>query len=107
MRPALAEGIMAKKLTSTKATKPKAERAKPAPARTQSKTMTLEDALRQLESLSDAGVRAQNAKRGAGDNQFGVKLGDIRVLAKRIKTIHELALSLWKTGNLDAQFLAT
>ena len=52
-------------------------------------------------------MRAQNAKSGAGDNQFGVKRGDIRKLANKIKTNHELALSLWKTGNIDAQFLAT
>src|SRR5438093_12862662 len=89
---------MAKRVTSKKATKPKAAK---------SATMTLEETLRQLESLGNAGVRAQNAKRGAGDNQFGVKLGDLRVLAKKIKTNHELALSLWKTGNIDAQFLAT
>ena len=52
-------------------------------------------------------MRAQNAKSGAGDNQFGVSLGDIRALAKKIRTDHELALSLWETGNIDAQFLAT
>ena len=69
--------------------------------------VTLEEALRQLKALGDAGVRAQNAKRGAGDNQFGVARGDLRNLANKIKTNHELALSLWKTGNVDAQFLAT
>lgn len=74
--------------------------------------MTLEEALRQLEALGNAGVRAQNAKggpmgRGAGDNQFGVSRGDLRILAKKIKTNHEMALALWKTGNVDAQFLAT
>jgi 3-methyladenine DNA glycosylase AlkD len=52
-------------------------------------------------------LRAQNAKGGVGDNQFGVSLGDIRVLAKKIRTDHPLALSLWETGNVDAQFLAT
>jgi 3-methyladenine DNA glycosylase AlkD len=98
---------MAKKPTTKKATKPKAASAKTAPTRAKSTTMTLEETLRQLESLGNAGVRAQNAKRGAGDNQFGVKLGDIRNLANKIKTNHELALSLWKTGNTDAQFLAT
>ena len=97
---------MAKKVTSRKATENKAAKAKK-PAQTKSTTMTLEGTLRQLESLGNAGVRAQNAKRGAGDNQFGVKLGDIRILANKIKTNHELALSLWKTGNIDAQFLAT
>src|SRR5262245_2038377 len=103
---------MAKKSTSTKATKPKAAKAKTAPARAKSTTVTLEEAMRQLKSLGNAGVRAQNAKSGpwgsgAGDHQFGVSRGDVRKLAKKIKTNHELALSLWKTGNIDAQFLAT
>jgi 3-methyladenine DNA glycosylase AlkD len=102
---------MAKKLTSKQPTKLKPARAKPAPAQAKSATTTLEEALRQLESLGNAGVRAQNAKsgpwgRGAGDNQFGVKHGDIRVLAKKIKADHKLAMSLWETGNIDAQHLA-
>ena len=70
-------------------------------------TMTLKDTLKELKALGNAKVRAQNAKSGAGDNQFGVSLGDIRVLAKKIRTDHPLALSLWETGNIDAQFLAT
>ena len=69
--------------------------------------MTLNETLKQLKALGDAKVRAQNAKSGAGDNQFGVSLGNIRTLAKKIRTDHELALSLWETGNVDAQFLST
>jgi 3-methyladenine DNA glycosylase AlkD len=69
--------------------------------------MTLNETLKQLKALGDAKVRAQNAKSGAGDNQFGVSLGNIRVLTKKIRTDHELALSLWETGNIDAQFLST
>jgi 3-methyladenine DNA glycosylase AlkD len=73
--------------------------------------MNLEEAMRQLKSLGNESVRAQNAKSGplgsgAGDNQFGVQRGDVRNLANKIKTNHELALALWKTGNIDAQFLA-
>ena len=98
---------MAKKVTSRKAAKNKAAKAKTTPAQTRSTAITLEETLRQLESLGNAGVRAQNAKSGAGDNQFGVKRGDLRILANKIKTNHDLALSLWKTGNIDAQFLAT
>ena len=103
---------MAKQLTTKTATKNKAAKAKTAPAQTKSTTVTLEDALKQLESLGNEGVRAQNAKSsvfgdGAGDNQFGVALGDIRMVAKKIKTNHALALSLWDAGNVDAQFLAT
>jgi 3-methyladenine DNA glycosylase AlkD len=103
---------MAKNVTPKKATKPEAAKAKPAPARAKSATWTLDEVLRQLEALGNAGVRAQNAKggpwgRGAGDNQFGVARGDVRKLADKIKTNHALALALWKTGNVDAQFLAT
>jgi 3-methyladenine DNA glycosylase AlkD len=69
--------------------------------------ITVKDALQQLEALGNDKVRAHNTKYGAGDNQFGVKLGDIRALAKKIKSNHELGKALWKTGNIDAQFLAT
>ena len=69
--------------------------------------MTLEETMQQLEALGNEKMRAQNTKRGAGDDQFGVLLGDIRVLANKIKANHELALALWKTGNVDARLLAT
>jgi 3-methyladenine DNA glycosylase AlkD len=68
--------------------------------------MTLNEALKQLKALGDEKTRAHNTKWGAGDNQFGVKHGDIRVLAKKIKNDHALALPLWDTGNVDAQLLA-
>ena len=68
--------------------------------------MPLNETLKQLKALGDAKVKAWNAKSGAGKDQFGVALGDIRALAKKIKTDHALAVSLWETGNVDAQFLA-
>ena len=68
--------------------------------------MTLNETLKQLKALGNEKTRAHNTKYGAGDNQFGVKHGDIRVLAKKIQTNHELAMSLWETGNVDAQLLA-
>lgn len=68
--------------------------------------MTLKDALAQLKSLGDKKVRAHNQKKGAGENQFGVRLGDIRKLAATIKTGDQLALALWDTGNIDARLLA-
>lgn len=69
-------------------------------------THTLEATLAHLESLGSEKLRAQNAKRGAGANQYGVQLGDIRKLAAKIKTDHPLALALWETGNLEARLLA-
>src|SRR5688572_22809139 len=68
--------------------------------------MTLNETLKQLKALGNEKVRAQNAKSGAGDNQYGVSLGDIRTLAKKIKKDHALALALWDNGNVDAQFLS-
>jgi len=60
-----------------------------------------------LESKGDAKVRAMNLRNGAQENQFGVKMGDIRAIAKTIKVDHELGSELWRTGNVDAMFLAT
>ncbi|HTK73704.1 MAG TPA: DNA alkylation repair protein [Gemmataceae bacterium] len=68
--------------------------------------MTLNDTLKWLEALGNEATRKHNAKWGAGDNQFGVKHGDIRALAKKLQSKPELAMPLWKTGNVDAQLLA-
>jgi 3-methyladenine DNA glycosylase AlkD len=69
--------------------------------------MNVDEILARLQSLGDDARRAHNERAGAPDNQFGVKLGDIRAIAKQIKTNHALALRLWETGNVDAQLLAT
>jgi len=68
--------------------------------------MTLKIVLEELEALGNEKMMAQNIKHGAGENQFGVRLGDIRKLAKKIKVNHDLALELWKTENIDARLLA-
>ena len=68
--------------------------------------MKLEEALTRLEALGSEKVRARNTKHGAGDNQYGVQLGDIRKLAEKIKADHELGLALWETENEDARLLA-
>jgi 3-methyladenine DNA glycosylase AlkD len=69
--------------------------------------MTLDEILGRLEALGHEKVRKLNSRTGAGDNQFGVQLGDLRKLAKTIKTNHELAMALWQTGNGDAMLLST
>ena len=68
--------------------------------------MTLNETLKQLKALGNEATRKHNAKWGAGDNQFGVKHGDLRALAKKIQSDPELAMPLWKSGNIDAQLLA-
>jgi hypothetical protein len=56
--------------------------------------MTVNEILARLKSLGDDARRAHNTKAGAPDHQFGVKIGDIRAMAKKIKTDHELVLNL-------------
>lgn len=67
---------------------------------------TVKEVLAELKALGDEKVRAINTKHGAGENQFGVKLGDIRKIAARFKTDHALALKLWDTENFEARLLA-
>ncbi|QXV66118.1 DNA alkylation repair protein [Mucilaginibacter sp. 21P] len=69
--------------------------------------MTVNEVLDQLKALGNEKVLAHNKKFGAGDNQFGVKMGGIRAIANKIKTDHELGKALWATGNVEARFIAT
>ena len=70
-------------------------------------TMSCEDVFAQLEAWGSESTRKMYARHGAGDNQFGVTLGNLRGLARKLKTNHGLALQLWATGNADAMILAT
>lgn len=68
---------------------------------------TLPDVLSRLESLGTEKMREQHRRRGAGDNQYGVPMGELRKVAKELKKHRELARPLWETGIIDAQLLAT
>jgi 3-methyladenine DNA glycosylase AlkD len=69
--------------------------------------MQIESLFARLKALGNDARRKHNAKAGAPVDQFGVKLGDLRTVAKELKTNHPLALELWATGNLEAQLIAT
>lgn len=94
----IAKGAIPKKATVKK---------KPATAATKGTAAMVKDILAQLKSKGDEKVRKLNIRNGAGDKQFGVKLGDIRTIAKKIKPNHELAMALWQTENLEAQLITT
>ena len=68
--------------------------------------MTLQEALDALKALGNESVRVHNRKFGAGDNQYGAKLGDIRKLAAQMKADHQSAMDLYDSGIIDAQLLA-
>ncbi|HEY9356725.1 MAG TPA: DNA alkylation repair protein [Arthrobacter sp.] len=57
----------------------------------------------ELAALEDPRVREVNEKRG---DDHGVNLGQLRAVAKRLKTQHQLAKELWATGETVARLLA-
>ncbi|MBB5954181.1 3-methyladenine DNA glycosylase AlkD [Saccharothrix tamanrassetensis] len=65
---------------------------------------TAAEVLAELAALEDPKARAVNEKRG---DDHGVNLGELRALAKRLKTQQELACRLWGTGDTAARLLAT
>ncbi|MFP2909661.1 DNA alkylation repair protein [Pyxidicoccus sp. 3LFB2] len=69
--------------------------------------MDLQETMRELESLGSEQTRKTLLRHGAPEPLFGVKLGDLEKLRKRIKTNAGLAEALWDTGNADARMLAT
>lgn len=68
--------------------------------------MTVADVLDQLEAKGSEKMREMHRRNGYSGLQFGVKMGDIRSVAKPLKTNPELSEQLWQTGNLDAQLVA-
>lgn len=64
----------------------------------------VDDVMGELAALENPAMRAANELRG---DDHGVNLSQLRALAKRLKTQHELALALWATGDTAARLLAT
>jgi 3-methyladenine DNA glycosylase AlkD len=68
--------------------------------------MTAKDVLAQLKKLGTEQTKKTFLRHGAKEPFFGVKVGDLKVLHKKIKTDHALALELYDSGNSDAMYLA-
>jgi hypothetical protein len=69
--------------------------------------MTAQQILAELESLGSESVKRMLMKNhGVMDPCFGVKIGDMKKIVKRIKKDHQLALDLYDSGNYDAMYLA-
>ena len=68
---------------------------------------TLGEVMLELERLGTEQTRRTFARHGAPvDQMFGVKVGDLKTILKKIKGRQELALELYDTGNTDAMYLA-
>ncbi|MEW6306422.1 MAG: DNA alkylation repair protein [Verrucomicrobiota bacterium] len=63
--------------------------------------------LAELKTLgSESYKRMMMTNYGIKEPCFGVKIGDLKKIQKRIKMDHQLALDLYDTGNYDAMYLA-
>jgi len=67
---------------------------------------TLSDIMQELESLGSEQQVKTYRQHGADGPMFGVKVGDLKKVLKKIKGDQSLALGLWDTGNADAMYLA-
>jgi 3-methyladenine DNA glycosylase AlkD len=68
--------------------------------------MTAAEVLTELESLGNASIKKTLIRHGAREPFFGVKIGDMKPLIKRIKMDYTLSLELYSTGVSDAMYLA-
>ncbi len=68
--------------------------------------MTVKEVMAELKKLGSEQTRKIYANHGAKGDMFGVKVADLKVIAKKIKGDQALALALYDTGNLDAMYLA-
>lgn len=68
--------------------------------------MTVEQIMKDLEKMGTETVKKIFINHGAKEPLFGVKVGDLKKIQKKIKKNNELSLQLYKTGNADAMYLA-
>jgi hypothetical protein len=68
--------------------------------------MTTEQIMKELEKKGSESIRKIFLNHGAKGPMFGVKVGDLKVIQKKVKKDHQLAMELFNTGNYDAMYLA-
>lgn len=68
--------------------------------------MTVDEVMSELQSFADERTANTWRRHGADGPLFGVKIGDMKKILKKIKGDQDLAMELWDTGNADAMYLA-
>ncbi len=69
--------------------------------------MTAKEVLKEMEALGKASYKKLLMKNyGVKEPCFGVSIGDMKKMQKRIKKDYQLALDLYDTGNYDAMYFA-
>lgn len=68
--------------------------------------MTVAEIMQELQSLGSESYKRTIMKHGVKEPCYGVKIGDLKKIQKRIKQDYRLALDLYDTGHSDAMYLA-
>ena len=68
--------------------------------------MTVNEVMKELKAMGNEQTTKVLTKHGAKEPFFGVKVGDLKKIVKKVKKDHELSLELYATGNTDAMYLA-
>jgi len=76
------------------------------PESKQKVTLSVAEVLEFLESKGSESYKRIFKNHGAVEPLFGVSVADLKIIQKQVKTDHQLALELFRTGNSDAMYLA-
>jgi hypothetical protein len=68
--------------------------------------MTTDQIMKELEKKGSESIKKIFLNHGAKEPVFGVKVGDLKVIQKKVKKDHQLAMELFGTGIYDAMYLA-
>jgi 3-methyladenine DNA glycosylase AlkD len=70
--------------------------------------MNYPEILKQLKKMADPEIADAKRRRGSlAKNRYGIRVKDLRIMAKEIGTSHSLALKLYKSGIHEAKKLAS
>ena len=68
--------------------------------------MTAKEILAELKSMGTDPIRQVYANHGAPSNHWGVKIGDMKKIQKKVKKDYQLSMDLFDSGISDAQYFA-
>src|SRR5262245_2522718 len=68
--------------------------------------MTAQEVLCELQALGTEQTKKTWLRHGAREPVFGVKIGDMKKIQKKIKKDYQLALNLYASDNADAMYFA-
>ena len=68
--------------------------------------MTSTQVMQELKKMGSDSIKRILMNHGAKEPIYGVKIGDMKVIQKKVKKDHNLAMELYATGVYDAMYLA-